>query len=164
MKYHLTPLLVLPGLVLVTGLELVASASHMNHRRVYTVAEVQAHLADDPRAWLGRIVRVRGIARACQPSGSPARVLFCRRRPQDLLDPGPVGASDPMPLAWSARGSWLTVLRRVPVLGQLMPAPQRLRWGAEATYRVQIRAVPAGSCTSVPCDEALLLDVAPDSS
>jgi hypothetical protein len=59
--------------------------------------------------------------------------------------------------------SWLTVLRRVPVLRQFMPTPQRLHWGAEATYRVQIHAVPAGACTSLPCYEALLLDVAPDS-
>jgi hypothetical protein len=55
----------------------------------------------------------------------------------------------------------LAWLRRVPVLGTLLPAPQVLHWGVVATYRVRLRAIPESSCGSVVCFEAVLLDSAP---
>jgi hypothetical protein len=110
----------------------------------------------------GRTVRVRGVAVACLSSGSPARVLNCHRQPLELRDPGLGGASDALPLRWGSQPSWLAFLRGVPVLGRLLPAAQAPHWGAGVTYRVQFRAVPADSCPSPPCYEALLLDGAPD--
>jgi hypothetical protein len=42
------------------------------------------------------------------------------------------------------------------------PHPLLAHWGAVATYWVQLRAAPVGTCTSPPCYQALLLDAAPD--
>ena len=138
-----------------------ASTRSMHQDPVYTVAEVQDNLTLDPGGWAGRTVRVRGVAQVCLPSASPASVLHCIHRPQDLLDPGLGNGSEGMLLVWSPQRSWLAFLRRVPALGTLMPAAQSPHWGAVTTYRVQLRAVPAGSCTGEPCYEALLLDAAP---
>jgi hypothetical protein len=55
----------------------------------------------------------------------------------------------------------LAWLRRAPVLGTLLPAPQVLHWGVVATYRVRLRAIPESSCGSGVCFEAVLLDSAP---
>jgi hypothetical protein len=53
-------------------------------------------------------------------------------------------------------------LRGLPVLGKLMPPPQLLRWEEVATYRVQLRAVPAAACPARPCYVRLVLDATPD--
>jgi hypothetical protein len=37
----------------------------LDRGRVYSVAQVQAGLVDQPEAWVGRTVRVRGIAALC---------------------------------------------------------------------------------------------------
>jgi hypothetical protein len=55
----------------------------------------------------------------------------------------------------------VAVLRRLPLLRGLVPAPQALRWGAVATYRVRLQAIPESICDSDICFEALLLDAAP---
>jgi hypothetical protein len=73
----------------------------------------------------------------------------------DLTQPAYV-----LPVAWAGPDPLPAFLRRLPVLGTLVPAPQVPRWGAVATYRVQFR-VRAAACPSPPCYEALVLDAAP---
>jgi hypothetical protein len=52
-------------------------------------------------------------------------------------------------------------VRRVPLLGGLLPAPQAVAWGWVATYRVELRALAEGPCGGSGCYAAVLLDAAP---
>jgi hypothetical protein len=56
----------------------------------------------------------------------------------------------------------LAALRRLPLAGRLVPEPQAVRWGAQATYRARLLAAPAAMCDATPCYAALLLDTALD--
>jgi hypothetical protein len=160
MKPPLPLLLTLLGLAIIAILVGVVAHGHRQGSRVFTVDELTTLLARDPGAWLGRTVLVRGVAQACQGSGSSASALYCRRLPQDLRDPGLGGASERLPLVWGTQGSTLAFLRRVPLLGGLAPAPQVIQWDALATYRVKLRATAGESCGAATCYEALL-DIAP---
>jgi hypothetical protein len=145
------------GLLLAGGLALAASYRPLDQGPVYTVAQVEAQLASHPRAWVGRALLVRGAVVPC------LAVPSVGERPCAALAPGSVrpprepltlvqGDPPPVALAW---------LRRVPVLGTLLPAPQVLTWGVVATYRVRLQATPESICGSGVCFEALLLDAAP---
>jgi hypothetical protein len=122
---------------------------HPGQGLVYSVEQVQAELEHHPAAWVGRTARVRGIAILCQ---------HCSQRQTYLVNGD---ASGVLPLAWGRQDRVLAFLRRVPRVGRLVPAPQSVRWGVVATYRVQLRELPADSCSFAPCNEALLLDAAP---
>jgi hypothetical protein len=120
---------------------------------------VQTGLAHQPGGWVGRTVRVRGIATLCLSSDSHGDPPYCRHGSQVLLDTG--GANAALPLAGASQGGVLALLRRVPLLGGLLPAPQAVRWEEVASYRVALRAMPVGMCAAPPCHGALLLDAAP---
>jgi hypothetical protein len=77
-----------------------------------------------------------------------------------LVNDDGAGASGVLPLAWGHQEGVPAFLHRVLQLGGLMPASQAVHWGAVATYQVQLRAAPAGFCTSPPCYQAVLLDAA----
>jgi hypothetical protein len=123
--------------------------------RVYTVPEVLAGLAHDPRAWAGRAALVwgtvwrlvRGWPRGqwC-PSGLPMS-----RTP----GPGPILLLAPAPPAALA-ARW----RSLPLLGNLVSVPQRLRWRGPATYRLRVPVVPHTTCDAQPCITPLLVDAA----
>jgi hypothetical protein len=70
-------------------------------------------------------------------------------------------ASDPLTLVPGALPPVLAVLRRLPLLGTLVLAPQVLHWGAPATYRIRLQAVPESICGISNCCKPLLLDAAP---
>jgi hypothetical protein len=82
----------------------------------------------------------------------------------ELMNREASGGRPGLPLAWGSADALLVFLRRLPLLGNLLPAPQRLHWGEVATYRVRVQAIPGSSCGSGACFEAVLLDAAPDSS
>jgi hypothetical protein len=160
-QHPLAVLAVAVGLGMAIGLGMAAGIGSPRSGPVYTVGQLRALLTQDPGVWADATVRVRGIAEPCLTSGSPARLFYCRQRQQDVLYPAPGDASDGLPLAWGTRPAWFAFLRRVPVLGALLPTAQALRWGTDATYRVQLRTpADAGSCDSLPCVEAVLLDAA----
>ena len=159
-RYHAI-LLILLSLLLITGLVIGASVTHMHSDPVYTVAAVQDMLTHDPGRWAGRTILVRGGVQACPPWGSPAHILFCQHHPLDLRDPGLAQANYALPLVWSTEHAWPGFVRRLPVLGLFMPPPQLLHWGVTGAYRIQLRAAPADTCGSPPCYEALLLNAAP---
>jgi hypothetical protein len=52
----------------------------------------------------------------------------------------------------------LAALRRLPVVGALVPPPQARVWGSPAVYRVQLEAVRGSAGDTY---EALLLDASP---
>jgi hypothetical protein len=152
----------LAGLVLATGLALAAGCGHRHEGPVYSVADLRAHLADNPGAWLGRTVWVRGVAGTCLDAARQGgKVLGCRNWPPDLSDPASVGARVSLPLVWGSQDPLLALLRRVPLLSGSVPAAPAPLWWMPATYRVQLRAAADYICGTTPCYEALLLDTAP---
>jgi hypothetical protein len=140
---------------------LAAGPGHEQAGALYSVQEVQMGLAHDPDAWLGRTVWVRGIAArdSCRSLTPSLAGTTCRDWRLGLFD---AAGAAPLPLTLGAPNPLLALLRRLPLAGQLVPPPQVVQWGAVATYRVQLRAAPAGPCASPACYEALLLDAAPD--
>jgi hypothetical protein len=145
----------LAGLLLAGWLTALATHVHLEHSPVYTVAQVQTLLAREPKQWLGRTLLLHGMV-AGEPAYHPM---------PSLVDADAAVAIAPLPVARSTRPDPLRAfLRRVPLLGELVPAPQALRWGADATYRVQLRGAPGTWCTMPPCYQAVLLDAAPAAS
>jgi hypothetical protein len=133
---------------------------------LYTVAEVQAHLAHGPRYWVGRTLFVRGEIVPCLAMPSAANHLCAALAPRGWQPPSPSpwrAANDPLPVVRAGLDPFLAPVRRLPPLGDLLPAPQVLQWGAVATYRVHVRTIPNSLCGASVCYEALLLDAAPDS-
>jgi hypothetical protein len=126
---------------------------------VYSVAAVQAGLAQDAGAWVGRTVRARGMVlfSGClswDAGGSapcPDASVYLLDQDGAHLLPVVAGQSDPL----------LAALRRLPLAGRLVPAPQQIRWGALTTYRVRLSAAPTTLCGTPPCYAAQLLDTAP---
>jgi len=123
---------------------------------VYSVNALARAVAPDPAPWMGRTVLVRGLITVYYNRLDP--FTFAWRA--DLVAPGDAGSAR-LALAPGPADPLLALLRRLPEVGRWAPRAQTLREGAIGTFRVQLRAVPGGSCTS--CYEALLLDAAPTS-
>jgi len=127
--------------------------------RVYTVSQVLTGLQRDPRAWVGRTALVRGAALLLLPGcGATA---WC---PAGLYEPhtrrpGPILLLEPGP----ANPLWGR-LRRVPILGDVVPRPQHMHDQTSAVYRLRFQAVSHRSCDAHPCVNALLVDAAPSST
>jgi hypothetical protein len=140
---------------------------------VYTVAALQAHLAQEPAAWLNRTIRVQAVVYADGCATWSGDTLPTCLEWQALLFNASADASvHPLALARGPVPSLLAVLRRVPFLHwgtpapQVVhwetPAPQVVHWETVATYQIQLRAVSCRRGGAPPCAyEALLLDAAP---
>jgi hypothetical protein len=149
-------------LLLAAGLAAVALLRPLGHGPVYTVAQVRAQLDRDPAAWRGQALWVRGLIAGCPGLLAPYVRAECRGREGYYLTDAAVPATEPLPLERGSPAPLLAALRRLPPLGRLLPAPQALRWGADAAYRVWLRPAPADRCYhSPPCYAVVLLDAAP---
>lgn len=127
---------------------------------VYSVATLRADLAREPRAWVGRTVRVRARPEIC-PREIEDEGMGCGSWRPTLVPPT---VSDPGDFLLLVRGPGdplLTTLRRLPALGRLLPAPQVVNWGAVAVYRVRLRVAGCDPYEPPPCYVAALLDPAP---
>jgi hypothetical protein len=160
MKHSLRSLIVLLALMLGMGSAAEIGIDRRTPGRVHTVAEVRASLERQPAAWLGRTVQVRGMVLssgclAWDAGGSAP----CRDRSAYLLDRD--GASVLQVAGWES-DPLLAALRRLPLVGRLVPGPQVVHWGALATYRARLVAAAAAMCDVAPCYVALLLDATPD--
>jgi hypothetical protein len=156
-------LMVLSAIVVATGCAL-ASVHLADQGPVYSVAAVRSHLEQDPWAWVGRTVQVRGlfVFGACD-AWLDYYTGVCVSW-QGLVDPDPSVGSPVLPLTLGDPPRLLAALRRLAFLGDLMPAPQVLHPGTLATYRVQLQAIANSFCdTGVAgvCVKAVLLDPAP---
>jgi len=70
----------------------------------------------------------------------------------------------------TALGAIVSALRRVPIIGNLIPVPQTpftsptqfTQWGVPRIYRLQLASrLPYGSCRQGVCDAAVMTDAAP---
>jgi hypothetical protein len=129
--------------------------------RLYTLAEVRAHLRDGPSRWVGRTVRLRAMLMGCQQTPSNLGWASCAPVPWQpvLTDPAGPGAVNPLPVRWGGPDPLLASLRAMPLVGRFVPGPQTARWGVLATYRVRLTVAAAHTlCLSTVCYEAVLLD------
>jgi hypothetical protein len=149
-------LVLLLGLLALIGLGVTTNRTRRNPELVYSVAAVQSGLTHDPAAWANRILLVRGEAVAIDCTMAPAMVL-CGSPRFGLRDSDPAARREQLDLTWAGGTSLLSFLRRVPLLGAMVPAPQVIRWDAPAVYRVQLRI--ERPCSDA-CGEAVLLDAA----
>jgi hypothetical protein len=154
MKYLRYWLVATLGLLLAAVLTVAALGSRQELGPAYSVKALQMNLQQAPRRWVGRTVRVRGVAWPCREWAYGP----CLRRTPYLAS---YGADPGLALARQPANPLLAVVRALPLIGSLVLPRQILHWGVLASYRVQIRAVPAASCSYWPCYEALLLDPAP---
>jgi hypothetical protein len=160
MKGHPGFLLALLGLVLTTTLSVaIIFAIRSAEGPVYSVATVQAGLAHQPSGWLGRTVRVRGVA---VPPGCVLREsMLCLKESHGfayIVDPITFAF---LPLSLGAANGLLALLPPLPLAGTLAPAAQTPHWGELTTYRAQLLVMPPASCALAPCYQAALLDAAP---
>jgi hypothetical protein len=128
---------------------------------VYSVSAVRAGLVRSPGLWVGRAVRVHAVAGNRCVSWMGGANPTCISWWPALLDPSASTAQTTLPLRGVPRHPLLAALGRLPLVSRLVPAPQTIRWGALATYRVRLRAASTSACDQSPCYAALLLDAAP---
>ena len=132
---------------------------------VYSVAAVDAHLAQNPGPWLGRTIQVRGEIVPCMavPSagGGPCAALTSGSGSFGQFGQPLTSTVYPLPITHAGLDPMRSIVRRIPLLGRLAPAPQELQWGVVATYQVQLAFVPNSMCGVGACAEARLLDSAP---
>jgi hypothetical protein len=155
---------VLLALVLVLLAEVAVGDRHTGRTPIYGVATLRAHLAHDPRHWVGRTLLVRGEIVPCLAMPSADNGRCAALAPSAWQPPSPTPwrtAVDPLPVVHAGLDPFLTRLRQVPFLGALVPSPQVVQWGVTATYRVTLRASSHSICGTGVCYEALLLDAAP---
>lgn len=156
MRAVLLALVGVPSLALAIVLGVSVVGGRAGQAPVYSVAAVTG-LSHDPATLVGRTLLVRGVAAgtACLP---PPNATLCGIPRFSLRDPGPAAALNRLDLTWGPGDPLLAVLRRVPLLGAILPAQQVIRWEAVAVYRVRFRV--ERHCGDA-CYEALLLDAAP---
>jgi hypothetical protein len=131
---------------------------------VYSIAMVRAQLARDPDRWVGRTILVRGEVVPCvaMPIAVNGRCAALAPRDWQPSSPTPWRTTiDPLPIVHAGLDPFLTPLRRLPLLRDMLPTPQVLQWGAVTIYRVRLRASANSICGTGACYEALLLDAAP---
>jgi hypothetical protein len=120
--------------------------------RLYTVGALWRLLTTNPRSLVGHTVRVQGIVDTHVIITMPGL-------------PGPASPlSDPngssMLMGYAGPDPLLSALRRVPVLGTLVPPPQQILSDHPAVYRIRLEALPR-PCLVDPCVLPLLIDAVP---
>jgi hypothetical protein len=149
-------------LILVAGLRLQARETSVSTGQVYSLAQIQAHLAQQPGQWLGRTVRLFALAQPCPTWGSPSNPLHCASWQPELGDPDDMTLDPPLRLAAGPSDPLLDLLGRLLVVRQLLPL-QRLVWERPVAYRVRLGVQATRPCIASSCYEVLLLDAAPGS-
>jgi hypothetical protein len=150
---ELALLLVLAALMLGGSMQLAAGdggsalgPASIASDQVYTVDQVRAGLLQDPTAWVGHTIHVRGVLQG--------PLVFC----------GEANPCPPATLGLVADGNGiLGPDQYIPVVQQAAADAQRLRFNVPATYRIELRATPE-SCAlnpSILCYAGTILDASP---
>jgi hypothetical protein len=133
----------------------------------YSVAQVAAGLADQPRRWLGRTVRVGAFVEGfycpqhCNSLLPSQQSLVQHVYYAQLVDDDPIHLSPAalLLMGLEPRGPLLDALSRLPAIGPLVPG-QAPSWRGRAIYRLRLQAVPCPATVS-PCYAGMLLDAIP---
>ncbi|HWE63445.1 MAG TPA: hypothetical protein VHB98_17150 [Chloroflexota bacterium] len=120
---------------------------------VYSLTQVNMRLADNPRVWRGRQVRVWAIGGGCIPWAAPEDPQCVGEGPE-LVQMRADTLVTVLPLICGQHPPLPRFVRTLPWLGRLLPAPQVLNPGTPAVYRIQL---PTDAT-----DEAQLLDSVPN--
>jgi hypothetical protein len=129
---------------------------------VYSVRALHIRLAHDRAAWIGKAVRVRGIADYCLSwvslYGGDAQNV-CTAHQTVLRDASSTGSTDKLPLRFAPEDRLLASLRHISVIAASLPVAQVPWWGVPQTYMVRLDLVPSDVCwNATPCIAAILLD------
>jgi len=152
--------IILVGLLLVAALASAAWGSFFPSARVYSVAEIQMGLQQDPQAWVGRTILVHswsisGGSTGCPtPQGGPLPSASCRVTWIDLSPSYPNNGLPTFSVLLSHNEQSLTrpdlltelgtSLHTLPVVG-----PTVFRWSGGQTLRVHLTTTPV-TCTIRP--------------
>jgi hypothetical protein len=131
-------------LALLIGSYKAAAGDWVGREPVYTVTMIQARLRHAPQPWVGRTLRLQGIAACCFLYGSPRAGLPCLAAQSTPFDPCPEDAAFPLQSSPRPQSRFLQALSTLPLIGHLRGPDQVVRWGAVATYRVQLHPFSAG--------------------
>jgi hypothetical protein len=125
---------------------------------VYSVGALWARLQRDPDRWVGHSVRVYAVAERCAAPITDS-VTSCRDPRPALVDAASRSWPALLLLPDSAAPTLREWLRRLPLVGSLVPAPPTPRWGVATAYTLQVRLEPCLFSGSAPCHDyaALLL-------
>lgn len=145
---ELALLVVLAALALGGGLQLATGGGHATgsaatvSNQVYTVDQVRAGLTQDPSAWVGHTILVRGVLQG--PLTFCGQANPCPPETLGLMDDG---------------NAILAPDQYLPVVAQASLDIQRPRYNVPATYRVLVRATPAACALnpSILCYQGTIL-------
>lgn len=124
---------------------------------IYSVEYMRDELVAQPRAWLGRTVRLYAVATHLRVQYCPFPVDVCVGEMPVFAAPG-TAPTPSLPLVWGLSDPTRARLRQVRLLASIVP-PQAPHWGRPATYRVVLRRLPGPRCRR--CYAAVLLDASP---
>jgi hypothetical protein len=143
-------LLILLVLVVVIGI-VIGVVGHAQVRpagHVYSYPALVALLRRHPGAWLDRTILVRAQAEDTSHQPGPAMRLA-----------DPTGTLAPLALRAGPENPFLSLTRRIPVVGRLLPAPQQLNLDQPAVYHIRLERGHGWDCLFMPtpCYAAVLL-------
>jgi hypothetical protein len=148
----------LSAVALVAGV--VAIQRALDAGPVYSVDQVRVGLVNNPRAWLGRTIRVRGIVPSYYCPGPIS--LSCPPAPSTTLHSVARASDRSLPLFFGSAEGEASLFQSEPILRSLLPGPQHLLRGRAAVYRVRLQALAGDVCGYWPCYVTVLIDAAPD--
>jgi hypothetical protein len=162
MKLH--PLRVaFAGLALISSVVIAITAivcSQVSQDPMYSVAQVQTGLMDQPQAWVGRAVRVRGMAEPCPLREGTAILWQCADDPLILVPAAADRVTAPLPLSRVTLDGISAILHGLPLLQDIVTTPRAVPQFTPARFVVRLRSQPAQACGDrAPCYEAVLLAV-----
>lgn len=156
MKRVRTTIFTLIVLASITSGVLAWNAQRALTARPYTVAQVQAALAHDRRAWGGHVIRIRGTVTTMQetfPCMKPSCALVGIA---DSIDAAPAAV---LWLGQEGDNPFWAAVRRLPLVGHIAPRQQQPIVAQPDDYRIRLLAHP--DCSGMHCYDAVLLDAQP---
>jgi hypothetical protein len=146
----------------VVGAEVASRQAGGEKSPVLSVSNLVAELQTRPGPWVGRTVRVHGVADYCLSwvslGGGDARQV-CTSRQTVLRDPTSPGAAAALPSRFAPESRLAAALRRMPCLAAWLPRAQVPWWGAPQTYVARLdRLASNTSRQATPGLAAVLLD------
>ena len=167
------------AIALLLGVLAVAVVAQLDQAPVFSVATLTVELRHNPERWEGRTLLVRGMLLpaldpSCTAAGAPCfrLLLYDTSVPKapaassrvSELSPGQPGTGRDAALAVVAGPAdpMRARLRRIPLLGDLVPRAQVVDMSHSRDYRIQLERDPNSPsvCPPLACFQGVLLDAA----